>query len=344
MEHSMKIGAFDHLDASGAPLSVQYSKRLRLIEACDRVGLHAYHVAEHHGTPHGFASAPNLFLAAAAARTTRIRLGPMVMPLPLYHPLRAFEEICMLDQISRGRLDVGIGTSGVPMEHRYFGISPKEADARYHEAVEILLRAMAEGELTHHGRCYDMDDVPIVLGPYQKPHPPLWCGTTRPATAASAARRGMNIISLGRAAMIRQVTDAYREAWPASPRRDGATTPLLGIMRMIVVAETQEAAYSLARPAYQLWFHTLTALWRRHDVRPPYELTSEIDDAIEAGICLLGPSTPVAEQLLGHIEESGANYVSGHIAFGNLPIEAAIDTAAALQADVAPLLGMHATG
>jgi alkanesulfonate monooxygenase SsuD/methylene tetrahydromethanopterin reductase-like flavin-dependent oxidoreductase (luciferase family) len=94
----LKFGVFDHMDDAGHGLARQYEERLRLAEACEAAHFRAYHVAEHHGTPHGIASSPNLFLAAMAQRTCHLRFGPLVMLLNLYHPLRAFEEICMLDQ------------------------------------------------------------------------------------------------------------------------------------------------------------------------------------------------------------------------------------------------------
>src|SRR5690606_29694411 len=100
----MKFGVFDHLDRCGPSLEDYYSDRLRLIEEYDRLGFHAYHVAEHHSTSLGMAPSPSVFLSAVAQRTSRLRFGPMVFALPLYHPLRLIEEICMLDQLSHGRL------------------------------------------------------------------------------------------------------------------------------------------------------------------------------------------------------------------------------------------------
>ncbi|MGB7834162.1 MAG: LLM class flavin-dependent oxidoreductase, partial [Xanthobacteraceae bacterium] len=103
----MRYGIFDHMDQGARPLSEQYESRLRLIEAYDRGGFHAYHLAEHHATPLGMAPSPAVFLAAVAQRTKRLRFGPLVYILTLQSPLRAYEEICMLDQMSGGRLELG---------------------------------------------------------------------------------------------------------------------------------------------------------------------------------------------------------------------------------------------
>jgi alkanesulfonate monooxygenase SsuD/methylene tetrahydromethanopterin reductase-like flavin-dependent oxidoreductase (luciferase family) len=185
---ALSFGIFDHLDHAGGSLRQQYSDRLEIAAACDEAGFRAYHVAEHHGTPHGLAASPNLFLSAVAQRTRKLRLGPLVMLLNLYHPLRAFEEICMLDQLSGGRLDLGIGRGAVPLELSFFGVSPSEAQDHYSEAAEIVLKAMETDTLTYCGRHFSISDVPITLSPIQKPYPPLWYGTTKPETADGLRR------------------------------------------------------------------------------------------------------------------------------------------------------------
>src|ERR1700738_3723719 len=121
------FGIFDHLDHAGGSLRQQYSDRLKIAAAADEGGFLTYHVAEHHGTPHGMAASPNLFLSAMAQRTNRLRLGPLVMLLNLYHPLRAFEEICMLDQLSGGRLALCIWRGAVPLELSFLRVSAEEA-------------------------------------------------------------------------------------------------------------------------------------------------------------------------------------------------------------------------
>src|SRR5262245_65135982 len=105
----MRFGVFDHLGDSGVPLTRHFEERLRLIEAYDRAGFYGYHVAEHHATPLGVAPSPGVWLAAVAQHSTRLRFGPLVYLLPLYHPLKLLEEICMLDQMSGGRMLLGVG-------------------------------------------------------------------------------------------------------------------------------------------------------------------------------------------------------------------------------------------
>src|SRR5919197_5842860 len=137
----MELGIFDHLDRREMPVGEFYESRLRLLEKYDAAGFAAYHLAEHHFTPLGLAPAPGIFLAAAAQRTRRIRLGPCVYCLPLYNPLRLIEEICMLDQLSRGRFDLGVGRGISPIETAYYGVNPDHRQAMYLEALAILRQA-----------------------------------------------------------------------------------------------------------------------------------------------------------------------------------------------------------
>src|ERR1700679_2295890 len=133
----LEFGVFDHLDDNGIPLAELFETRLKLTEQYDRAGFRAYHIAEHHSTPLGMAPSPSVFLAAAAQRTTRLRLGPLVYTLSLYHPLRLIEEICMLDQISGGRLDLGIGRGISPIELGLYGVEPKHAQDLFEEVLAI---------------------------------------------------------------------------------------------------------------------------------------------------------------------------------------------------------------
>ena len=111
---SVEFGVFDHLDRNDLPLRDYYEQRLKVIEAFDRCGFYAYHVAEHHFTPLGMAPSPSVFLSAIAQRTRRLRFGTFVYALPVHHPLRVLEEICMLDHMSGGRLEIGFGRGSVP--------------------------------------------------------------------------------------------------------------------------------------------------------------------------------------------------------------------------------------
>src|SRR6202167_3396288 len=138
----MRFGVFDHNDSTGRPPATQLAERLSLIEAYERLGYYAYQMAEHHGTPLGIAS-PHLMLAAASRLTSRIRLGSLISILPLVPPLRMVEEAATLDQLSNGRLVLGVGRGVSPVETGFHGVPGAEAQPRFDEAFEILQLGLA---------------------------------------------------------------------------------------------------------------------------------------------------------------------------------------------------------
>ena len=168
----------------------------RLIEAYDRAGFYGYHLAEHHNTPLGYAPSPGIFLSAVAQRTKKLRFGPMVYLLPLYHPLRLIDEICMLDQMSGGRFLYGVGRGISPIEVGFYGVDFETGMQQFREAFDAIRIGLTEDELTYHGKFYDFDHVPIVMKPVQKPYPELWYGTSRPDSIPWAAEHGAHIVTL----------------------------------------------------------------------------------------------------------------------------------------------------
>src|SRR6201987_3280004 len=151
----IEFGLFDWIDRSAAPLHQLYKERLQLLAAADEAGFFCYPLAEPHATPLGMAPSPALFLTAATQRTRRIRLGPLVYLLPLYDPLRLIEEVAMLDQLSGGRLELGVGRGVSPYELRNFGVDPENSRAMFDEALAVLLAGLTQERLNFAGRHYN---------------------------------------------------------------------------------------------------------------------------------------------------------------------------------------------
>ncbi|MEZ5226315.1 MAG: LLM class flavin-dependent oxidoreductase [Acidimicrobiales bacterium] len=148
----MKIGWWDHFEQlRGVPLAQQYDERLQLLQIADAAGFHGYHIAEHHLTPLDMAPSPLMFLTAAARVTEQIRLGTLVLVLPLYHPVRLLQELYMLDHLSHGRLMPGVGKGVRDVEHEWFGHDQSEVRDRFDECLAILQSALATDRLDFHG-------------------------------------------------------------------------------------------------------------------------------------------------------------------------------------------------
>src|SRR5262249_12923032 len=190
----LRFGIFDWIDDCRRPPADVYEHRLKMIEYADRAGFWCYHVAEHHGTPLGLAPSPNLFLTSAAGRTRRIRLGTLVNVLPLYDPVRLVEEICMLDHLSRGRLELGMGRGGSPTELVNYGVhGVEEARALYLEVAEMLIAGLRDGRIEHNGKRFSRKAT-VALRPYQRPYPPLWFPTSNPESVPWIAQQGLSTL------------------------------------------------------------------------------------------------------------------------------------------------------
>jgi alkanesulfonate monooxygenase SsuD/methylene tetrahydromethanopterin reductase-like flavin-dependent oxidoreductase (luciferase family) len=317
----MKFGVFDHLDASGAPLAAFYEDRLRLAEAYDRIGIHALHIAEHHATPLGMSPSPSVFLSAVAQRTRRLRFGPLVYTLALYHPLRLADEICMLDQLSGGRFQLGVGRGVSPIEIEYFGFDAAKSQAMYLEAYQVILQAMRGGTLDFEGSYYRFKDVPLQLAPLQRPQPPIWYGLSNPESAEFAAASSFNVVSNAAPEAVRVITDRYRAAW-ARNGNDKAKIPFIGMARHVVIAATDAEAMKLARRAYARWWESFIYLWRRRGLTPPFTTyTENFDTVLNNGQAIVGAPDTVREIIAAQAKDAGLNYLLLRFAFGDLTFE-----------------------
>ena len=309
----VQFGIFDHLDQRREPAGKTFADRIEFIKAAEAGGYRTYHLAEHHGTPLGMASSPSVFLAAVAQATSTIRLGSLVYLLPLYDPLRLIEEICMLDHLSGGRLEVGIGRGISPIELGFFGVDAEVSAEITTEAFDVLRKGLSNEKLTHHGKHFHYDDVPMTVQSVQRPVP-FWTASMSPEGLAAAAQAGMHSAMLGSPEMIREAVEVYRGARPAS-----GTEVLQGMYRIVLVAPTDDTAERLARPAFKDWFDKLEQLWREHGIEAPLiGALREYETACEVGALVVGSPERVVDELSAQIEATDVNYVLTEIAFGDM--------------------------
>jgi len=315
---AMQFGIFDQNDNGPYPLAEQYENRLKLIACYDRAGFRTYHMSEHHSTPLNLASSPSVFLAAIAQRTERLRLGPLVYVLPAHHPLRLAEEICMLDHLSRGRLEVGIGRGASPHELAYFGVDPQAAPEMYVEAYSVIMQALTRDQVNFSGKHYQFADVPIEMKPLQRPHPPLWYAVPVPDGAAWPAQNQINIVCGGPLVRVREITDRYRAAW-AAEGRSPTELPLLGINRFVVAADSDREAMALGRRAWPVFYRSFMKLWKLHGTQPRYaRIPEDFDSVVANGGAIAGSPGTIRDRVRRMTEEAGTNYFISQFSFGDL--------------------------
>ena len=334
---SLEFGVFDHLDRNDLPLREYYEQRLKVIEALDRSGFYAYHVAEHHFTPLGMAPSPSVFLSAIAQRTRRLRFGTFVYALPVHHPLRVLEEICMLDHMSGGRLEIGFGRGSVPFEISYYGQNAEERQQIYAERLELILKAFTVKTLTWKGRYDQFENVPMEMEPFQKPHPPLWYGAHSPDSAERAARKGLNIVTNDMPDNTRAIVARFRQIW--RDVQGPATLPKMGVVRFIVVADSDAKAMTIARRAYLRWRSSFTYLSEMNGTMPNSPLRVESFDAlIGQGQAIAGSPETVRAFLAAQVEDSKANYIVGQFCFGDLTLDEMLRSVELFSTQVKPAL------
>ncbi|GAA2665894.1 MULTISPECIES: LLM class flavin-dependent oxidoreductase [Nonomuraea] len=214
-----------------------YDYHLELIELAEELGFDGVRLAEHHFRDYGVV--PNLFtlLAHAAARTERIRLGTGIVVLPLHNPVHVAEEAALVDVLSGGRLDLGIGRGYQSFEFEGFGIDLAEARDRFNEALEVILGLWTQDSFQHEGKFYRTGEVSLTPRPLQAPHPPIHVAAVSPETVTMYGERGLPILA-DPAAPFRKVVKAA-ETWRSV---SGLAQADLVVARSVYVAPTVERA------------------------------------------------------------------------------------------------------
>jgi alkanesulfonate monooxygenase SsuD/methylene tetrahydromethanopterin reductase-like flavin-dependent oxidoreductase (luciferase family) len=332
----MQFGIFDQNDHGPYPLAEHYERRLELIAFYDRVGFRTYHMSEHHATPLNLAPSPSVFLAAVAQRTRNLRFGALVYVLPAHHPLRLAEEICMLDHLSQGRLEVGIGRGASPHELAYFGVDPDTAQAVYVETYDVMMQALTQDEVNFSGRHFRFLKVPVEIKPLQRPHPPLWYAVPVVEGAVWPARNAINIVCGGPLPRAREITDRYRAEWAAAGRSpDGL--PLLGINRFVVAADSEREAMALGRRAWPSFFASFMKLWHQHGTQPRYaRIPADFDTLVEYGGAIVGSPGTLYQQIESMLHQAGANYFISQFSFGDLTQDEVLHSATIFAREMLP--------
>ncbi len=309
----MKLSAFTVLDEYEA---MEASHRLRdavaLAEAAESGGLHALWVAEHHFNPGGVCPSPPVLLAACGARTRRLRLGVLVSVLPFHRPVELAEQYAMVDRLTDGRLNLGVGSGFIPMEFEGFGVDPSTKRERFDRALETLVRAFTGAAV----RFDEPSAVPVRLNlrPVQLPHPPLWIAVQRREAIPFVAGRGASIALIPYATLsgwkeLSEEVSEYRARLPAGVRGEVAAGLHLYAGPHADRAREALQRYLDGRRATQS-LHYLSKVQR-----DPHQARSGALE--EAGWALFGTPRDVAARL-EEFARTGVDEVLGIFDFGAL--------------------------
>lgn len=234
-------------DADGqADTAAVYERHIRLAQWLEALGWHSYFVIEHQNSPVGRITSPSVWLTAVARETTRLRLGAMIWQLPFYHPLRLAEEVAMLDQLSHGRVEFGVGFGVHEHEFIRWGQDFYQRHELGEEVLNLVKMAWTQDEVTYDSKFFHFDEALPLPKPFQKPYPPIWAAVHSDESIAWAARNNYNLAkNLDTDEVCARKFDLYEQVWKESGHQ--GLMPRIFLMRNVHVAPTDELAHEEAR-------------------------------------------------------------------------------------------------
>jgi alkanesulfonate monooxygenase SsuD/methylene tetrahydromethanopterin reductase-like flavin-dependent oxidoreductase (luciferase family) len=275
----MKFGVFavaDHYPGELPRTTARfYAELLEQAEAADALGFDSFWVAEHHFHEYGVIPRPPVWMAAAAQRTRRIRLGAGVVVLPFDDPLRTAEDYAMVDVLSGGRLDLGVGSGYLAHEYAGFGVDAATKRERFDEALDVLLRAWTGERFSYAGKHHQVHEVQLNVLPLQRPHPPVWVAVLRTDGVPLVGARGLPVMTIPYAG-AEHVEDlgapvrAFRAAFTGAGGRPEDATVLFALH--VHCAEDFAQARGEAKEAMDRYVRT-----RLYARQRPFELLVERD-------------------------------------------------------------------
>ena len=302
------------------PYEVYYQQMLEQIELAEELGFECFMFNEHHFLGYGGLIAnPAVMLAAAAARTSRIRLGPCIAILSVRQPLQVAEDYAMVDALSGGRLEFGIGLGNTALDYRVFEVPQTEGRARYQEAHDIIIKAWTEERFSHAGEFWRFEEITLYPRPVQQPLPLIWVAGTSPEGLGWAGRNGYHIMTVGHPHPPDKVSagvQAWREGLVATGR-DPADYHCQYHLRTYV-NEDAAAAREIGERAIDR-YEAISRIQRKAPLPPGY--VYDFEGMLETGRNLYG--TP--EQCIEIINNARRHYdfdtVTHNFNFGGLPHE-----------------------
>jgi probable F420-dependent oxidoreductase len=257
----MKFGVWYHLrnpDRWRRDSRELYARTLDQIGDVEALGFDSVWVSEHHFTDDGYLPSCLVFLAAAAARTQRVRLGTLILLLPLHDPLRVAEDAAVVDIISGGRLDLGVAAGYRVEEFDVFGVPHNQRGKRMDQALAVLQGAWADGPFSFEGPDFRFRDVNVTPKPLQRPGPPLWMGGQSRAAIRRAARFGCHLLPSSTTEF--DVTATYHAALREHGRDPSAFR--IKCFRAMYCSEDPDRAWNELKEHF-LYQHNLYRRWYR---------------------------------------------------------------------------------
>ena len=306
-----------------------YADALAECRLADELGFHTVWLAEHHFSKYGIVPSLAPLATAIARETRRVRIGTAVVIAPFAHPLRIAEEFAMVDVLSGGRLEFGLGRGYQPREFAGLGASMERTREQFDEATEVIRLAWTRDRFSFEGEFYRIPELSVFPRPVQQPHPPLWTAAVSPDTYALAARRGFHILtspSFTPFEILKKNYDAYHAEWRSA--RGGGEGEIC-LNKIIHVAESSRQAREELREPIRWFFRTQADLISDPTGVPPSQykfyrrvrenlLSLGEEQALDQA-AIVGDAEEVADKVRMHHEALGVTHFMGAFSRGGVP-------------------------
>lgn len=327
-----------------------YGDALQQMLAAESLGYHSVWIAEHHFNDYGICPAPPVLASFIAARTTTLRLGMGVSLLPLHHPVDLAEELAVLDVVSGGRLEVGIGRGGTLQDYQTFQSDRGDTRLRVEEGVALLRHCWSGRPFDFQGRFHSAERVHVRPAPIQQPHPPLYVAANSEDSVRSAARLGLPTLSSFFVPMneLGKRNQLYRDEALAAGRSVDEIDALMRQgwgMRVVHVARDRDEAWRASEAPFMGYQRRMAALRSEStggglpdsfdrslvQVRP-------FSEYIDSGAAFIGTPEDVASGLQKYLDATGLQRVMLLMAIPGLGVDAAMESMRLFSEEVAPAL------
>jgi len=290
---------------------------------------------------------PGVWLSAVARATKQMRIGTLCYLLPLYSPLRLLEEICMLDQLSKGRLEIGIGRGVSPFEMKYHHVEHSDSREIMIDHYKCLRAGLGQSEFSYEGKHYQYKNVPLPFKPLQEGGPAFWYGSSNATGAQWSGEHRMHFVANGGPDFAKPNIDAYRAALAKvggkveHPKSEFAGGGVVGHLRHVVVADTDEEAVRIAKPAVEHHAGSLNWIRKRHNQtefadRLHVHRTESFEDWARLGMVVAGSPETVVRELTKQAEFLGVNYQLLYMFFGTMTLPQALRSMHLFRNEVMP--------
>ncbi|MEW2165625.1 LLM class flavin-dependent oxidoreductase [Streptomyces sp. NPDC007084] len=319
----------------------------------EEAGFEGTFFSEHHYTPYSVSPSPNLLVAALARRTSRMRLGVMANIVPMHNPRRLAEEFAMLDYLTNGRLEIGLGRGIDEREFAREGIPMDETRPRFEDGLKLIHEMSAEPVFTHSSPYASFEKT--SMWPQARPgRSKPWITALSPATIDWCAQQGYRISTAFQpTSKLREVHDTYRAAARKAGHASGPETVMA--LRNVFVAETDEEARAIAEPALNHMFGLFkeAIVWNDLENVPqgyssefyqsffrPFAGTGPVDwqTLVDLGIFIVGSPSTVRESLIKQVHDLGSSNILMWGSFGTLTREQTLSSYELLGREVIPAL------